>query len=211
MTLKAFSPIPSWLPPFSTVPRGQLITIYACKGKAPFGTIETDEDHLVWQPSRSGKAVTKALALMKEYNKIAVVEDFRILPDCIQVFILYRKYHQRLPEWFIRRLKNFLTRHITGGEIPTAPMWKQGAHTQLAIPMRPSRPSSKASMMTSTTGGIRAVSDEFCTSALSLPPLSGSGQKKSPKYVFRTLYGCGGRPVCSRFGVFICRSLHWLT
>ena len=99
MTLKAFSPIPSWLPPFSTVPRGQLITIYACKGKAPFGTIETDEDHLVWQPSRSGKAVTKALALMKEYNKIAVVEDFRILPDCIQVFILYRKYHQRLPEW----------------------------------------------------------------------------------------------------------------
>ena len=25
-------------------------------------------------------------------------------------------------------------------------------------------------MMTSTTGGIRAVSDEFCTSALSLPP-----------------------------------------
>lgn len=131
MTLKAFSPIPSWLPPFSTVPRGQLITIYACKGKAPFGTIETDEDHLVWQPSRSGKAVTKALALMKEYNKIAIVEDFRILPDCIQVFILYRKYHQRLPEWFIRRLKNFLTRHITGGEIPTAPMWKQGAHTQL--------------------------------------------------------------------------------
>ena len=44
MTLKAFSPIPSWLPPFSTVPRCQLITLYACSGKAPFGTVATDED-----------------------------------------------------------------------------------------------------------------------------------------------------------------------
>lgn len=99
MTLKAFSPIPSWLPPFSTVPRGQLITLYACSGKAPFGTVSADEDHLVWQPSPSGKAVTKALDLMKESNKIAVVEGFRIMPDRIQIFIRYRKYHKRLPEW----------------------------------------------------------------------------------------------------------------
>ena len=131
MTLKAFSPIPSWLPPFSTVPRGQLITLYACSGKSPFGTVATDEDQLVWQPSPSGKAVTKALDLMKEYNKIAVVEGFRIMPDRIQIFIRYRKYHKRLPEWFIRRLKNFLAGYITGGKLPSSPIWKKGAHTQL--------------------------------------------------------------------------------
>ena len=131
MTLKAFSPIPSWLPPFSTVPRGQLITLYPCSGKDPFGTIAADRNHLVWQPSPSGKAVTKALNLMKEYNRIVVIEDFRIMPDRIQIFIRYQKYHKRLPEWFIRRLKKFLTLYITGGKLPSAPVWKKGVHTQL--------------------------------------------------------------------------------
>lgn len=131
MTLKAFSPIPSWLPPFSTVPRGQLITLYPTDAKDPFGTIGVAQGQLIWQPSRAGMAVTKALDLMKDYNKIAVVEGFRIMPDRIQVFILYYKYHNRFPEWFIERLKKFLTNHITGGKTPSAPIWKKETHTQL--------------------------------------------------------------------------------
>ena len=108
MTLKAFSPIPSWLPPFSTAPRGQLITLYACSGKSPFRHrfCRRRPPRLAALPV-GAKAVTKALDLMKESNKIAVVEGFRIMPDRIQIFIRYRKYHKRLPEWFIRRLKKF--------------------------------------------------------------------------------------------------------
>lgn len=131
MTLKAFSPIPSWLPPFSTVPRGQLITLYSSDTEAPFGKILNDQDHLVWQPSQSGVAVIKAIDLMKESNKIAVVEGFRIMPDRIQIFIRYRKYHKRLPAWFIDRLKKFLATHITGGESPSSSIWKKETHTQL--------------------------------------------------------------------------------
>ena len=36
-------------------------------------------------------------------------------------------------------------------------------------------------------------------------------QKRVRKAFFRALYGCGGRPVFSKSGVFICPSLHWLT
>lgn len=36
-------------------------------------------------------------------------------------------------------------------------------------------------------------------------------KKRVRKVFFRALYGCGGRPVFNSSGVFICRSLHWLT
>lgn len=131
MTLKPFSPLPLWLTPFTTVPRCQLITICTYEKEDLLGKVLHQQGCHVWQPSRFGRAVTQALKQMQRHNQIAVIKEFTVMPNHIHLFVLYKKFHPRLPEWFISRIKEFLSQYGEKDGSPRERLWETDVEVQM--------------------------------------------------------------------------------
>lgn len=131
MTLKAFSPIPAWISPFSSVPRCQLITLYTQEKRHTLGQVSRQGGQHHWQPSAWGRALTVSLELMARHEEPACIKAFTVMPNHVHIFVLYKKYHAKLPGWFIGRLKNFLTAQLRQYAGATGPIFEDEIPAQL--------------------------------------------------------------------------------
>lgn len=131
MNPRPFFPIPSWLAPFSTIPRCQLITLCTYQKEETLGKIRHHQGQPVWQPSRWGMSTTQALKAMQRHNQIAIIKEFTVMPNHIHLFIFYKKFHPRLPEWFITKLKEYLLYYIEPPHDRPVPVWEEQVETQL--------------------------------------------------------------------------------
>lgn len=131
MTLKAFSPIPAWISPFSTVPRCQLITLYTHEKRQTLGRMSHHHGQQHWQPTAWGKAITGTLELMTQHEEPASIKAFTVMPNHVHIFVLYKKYHAKLPSWFIGRLKKFLSEQMKRQHAVAGPIWEEEASAQL--------------------------------------------------------------------------------
>lgn len=73
---RPFFSIPSWLEPFSTVPRYQLITLCTYQKEETLGKVRRHQGQHVWQPTDWGMAATQALKAMQRNNQIAIIKEW---------------------------------------------------------------------------------------------------------------------------------------
>lgn len=128
---RPFFSIPSWLEPFSTVPRYQLITLCTYQKKETLGKVRRHQGQYVWQPTDWGMAATRALKAMQRNNQIAIIKEFTVMPNHIHLFIFYKKFHPRLPEWFIEKVKEFLLYYIEPPREWPSPIWEEPVEAQM--------------------------------------------------------------------------------
>ena len=98
---RPFFSLPAWREPFSTVPRCQLITFCTYQKEETLGKVLRYQGQHIWRPTAWGMAATRALKAMQRNNQIAIIKEFTVMPNHIHLFIFYKKFHPRLPEWFI--------------------------------------------------------------------------------------------------------------
>ena len=80
---RPFFSIPSWLEPFSTVPRYQLITLCTYQKEETLGKVRRHQGQHVWQPTDWGMAATRALKAMQR-NRI--LDTWIVSVECDDIF-----------------------------------------------------------------------------------------------------------------------------
>lgn len=112
----------------SPVPAHHLL--YVSKGRntgespALLGTAHLAADRL----GHGGDAGLKA---MQRNNQIAIIKEFTVMPNHIHLFIFYKKFHPRLPEWFIEKTREFLLYYIEPPRDRPVPVWEESVDTQM--------------------------------------------------------------------------------
>lgn len=131
MYRRPFFSMPTWQEPFSTVPRYQLITFCTYQKEETLGKILHYQGQHIWKPTSWGMAATRVLKAMQRNNQIAIIKEFTIMPNHIHLFIFYKKFHPRLPEWFIEKAKEFLLYYIEPPCDRPVPVWEEPVETQM--------------------------------------------------------------------------------
>lgn len=85
----------------------------------------------IWRPTAWGMAATRALKAMQRNNQIAIIKEFTVMPNHIHLFIFYKKFHPRLPEWFIEKTREFLLYYIEPPRDWPVPIWEESVDTQM--------------------------------------------------------------------------------
>lgn len=95
------------------------------------GKVRRHQGQHVWQPTDWGMAATRALKAMQRNNQIAIIKEFTVMPNHIHLFIFYKKFHPRLPEWFIEKVKEFLLYYIEPPREWPSPIWEEPVEAQM--------------------------------------------------------------------------------
>lgn len=128
---KPFFSLPAWREPFSTVPRCQLITFCTYQKEETLGKVLRYQGQHIWRPTAWGMAATRALKAMQRNNQIAIIKEFTVMLNHIHLFIFYKKFHPRLPEWFIEKTREFLLYYIEPPRDWPVPIWEESVDTQM--------------------------------------------------------------------------------
>ena len=127
---KPFFSLPAWREPFSTVPRCQLITFCTYQKEETLGKVLRYQGQHIWRPTAWGMAATRG---PRPCSGTTRLPSSRVHSpgNHIHLFIFYKKFHPRLPEWFIEKTREFLLYYIEPPRDWPVPIWEESVDTQM--------------------------------------------------------------------------------
>ena len=103
MYRRPFFSMPTWQEPFSTVPRYQLITFCTYQKEETLGKILHYQGQAYLEPTSWGMAATRASRPCSGTIRLPSSKSSRSCPITSTYSSFTKKFHPRLPEWFIEK------------------------------------------------------------------------------------------------------------